>query len=110
LVSFWIVNEHFHNYKTSIAGFSIALEAEFAFVLAVFGVTEGLMIPPDIYARIVFAILLSSILSPLLLRTALAISPYKEDGAAAELQEADESIGESAGGKPTIRGDATMEA
>jgi hypothetical protein len=78
-------------------------------ILAVFGVTEGL-IPPDLYASIVFAILLSSIISPLLLRTVLAISPYKEDGAATELQEADESIGESAGGKPTIREDATMKA
>jgi Kef-type K+ transport system membrane component KefB len=98
-----------HLWDCAVVGFSMAGEAEFAFVLAVFGVTEGL-IPPDLYASIVFAILLSSIISPLLLRTVLAISPYKEDGAATELQEADESIGESAGGKPTVREDATMKA
>jgi hypothetical protein len=53
-------------------------EAEFAFVVAVFGVSEGL-IPPDIYASVVFAILVSTVISPLLLRTTLAIFPYNDD-------------------------------
>ena len=68
--------EHVRN--CAIVGFSMAGEAEFAFVVSVFGVSEGL-IPPDLYASIVFAILLSTILSPLLLRTVLAIAPYKQE-------------------------------
>lgn len=54
-----------------VVGLSMMGEAEFAFVVAVFGVTEGL-IPPDIYASIVLAILLSTIISPLFLKIALA--------------------------------------
>jgi Kef-type K+ transport system membrane component KefB len=61
-----------------VVGFSMMGEAEFAFVVAVFGVTEGL-VPPDVYASIVLAILLSTVISPLLLRTTLAISPYDDD-------------------------------
>ena len=55
-------------------------EAEFAFVVAVFGVSEGL-VPPDIYASIVWAILLSTLISPLLLRTTLFFFPstYADD-------------------------------
>ena len=53
-------------------------EAEFAFVVAVFGVSEGL-VPPDIYASIVWAILLSTVISPLLLKTTLAFFPYHGD-------------------------------
>ncbi|KAL3928003.1 MAG: hypothetical protein SGBAC_012841 [Bacillariaceae sp.] len=68
--------EHVRN--CAIVGFSMAGEAEFAFVVAVFGVTEGL-IPADLYASIVFAILLSTVLSPLLLRTVLAIAPYEAE-------------------------------
>ena len=41
-----------------------------------FGVTEGL-IPPDFYASIVLAILMSTIVSPLLLRSTLALFPYE---------------------------------
>ncbi len=58
----------------AVVGFSMAGEAEFAFLVAVFGVTEGL-IPPDLYASVVLAILLSTILSPLMLRTLLAVYP-----------------------------------
>ena len=58
-----------------VVGFSMSGEAEFAFVVAVFGVTEGL-IPPDLYASVVLAILISMIVSPLLLRSTLALFPY----------------------------------
>ena len=60
-----------------IVGLSMMGEAEFAFVVAVFGVTEGL-IPPDLYASIVLAILLSTLISPLLLRTTLSLYPYEK--------------------------------
>ena len=53
-------------------------EAEFAFLVAVFGVTEQL-IPPDLYASVVLAILMSTIISPLLLRTLLAVYPMVQD-------------------------------
>ncbi|CAJ1945212.1 unnamed protein product [Cylindrotheca closterium] len=79
--------EHVRN--CAIVGFSMAGEAEFAFVVAVFGVSEGL-IPPDLYASIVFAILLSTIFSPLLLRTVLAVAPYEAEET--ETLEAEESI------------------
>jgi Kef-type K+ transport system membrane component KefB len=58
-----------------VVGFSMSSEAEFAFVVAVFGVTEGL-IPPELYASVVLAILLSTIVSPLLLRTTLVLAPF----------------------------------
>ena len=64
-----------HLRDCAVVGFSMAGEAEFAFIVAVFGVTEKL-IPSDLYASIVLAILLSTILSPLFLRTTLAIYPY----------------------------------
>lgn len=100
-----------HLRDCAVVGLSMAGEAEFAFVLAVFGVTEGL-IPPNLYASIVFAILLSSILSPLFLRTVLAISPYEEDGVVAELPETDGSVRKSIDEIPaTVREDTTsMEA
>jgi len=65
-----------HLRDCAVVGFSMAGEAEFAFVVAVFGVTEGL-IPPDLYASIVLAILMSTIVSPLLLRSTLAFFPYE---------------------------------
>lgn len=72
-------NMHFwrgdHLRDCLVVGFSMSSEAEFAFVVAVFGVTEGL-IPPDLYASVVLAILLSTIVSPLLLRTTLALAPF----------------------------------
>jgi Kef-type K+ transport system membrane component KefB len=58
-----------------VVGFSMMGEAEFAFVVAVFGVSEGL-VPPDVYASIVWAILLSTVISPLLLKITLAFFPY----------------------------------
>jgi Kef-type K+ transport system membrane component KefB len=59
-----------------VVGFSMMGEAEFAFVVAVFGVSEGL-VPPDVYASIVWAILVSTVISPLLLKTTLAFFPYE---------------------------------
>jgi len=55
-----------------LVGLSMMGEAEFAFVVALFGFTEGL-VPPDMYASIVLAILMSTIISPFLLRTVLAL-------------------------------------
>ncbi|GAX13958.1 hypothetical protein FisN_5Lu154 [Fistulifera solaris] len=63
-----------HLRDCAVVGFSMAGEAEFAFLVAVFGVTEQL-IPPDLYASVVLAILLSTILSPVMLRTLLAVYP-----------------------------------
>lgn len=62
----------------TVVSFSMAGEAEFAFVIAVFGVTNGL-IEAELYASAILAILLSTILSPLLLRTTLALIPYDQD-------------------------------
>eukprot|EP00536_Pseudo-nitzschia_multiseries_P008890 jgi/Psemu1/199365/e_gw1.235.82.1 len=59
-----------------VVGFSMMGEAEFAFVVAVFGVSEGL-VPSDIYASIVWAILLSTVMSPLLLKITLSFFPYE---------------------------------
>jgi Kef-type K+ transport system membrane component KefB len=71
----------------AVVSFSMAGEAEFAFVIAVFGVTNGL-IEAELYASAILAILLSTILSPLLLRTTLALFPYDQDAlfAAADAQ------------------------
>ena len=57
-----------------VVGFSMAGEAEFAMLVAAFGFTEGL-VEEDIYASTIFAILLSTILSPCLLRLTLALFP-----------------------------------
>lgn len=48
-------------------GFSMAAEGEFAFVIAVFSVENGL-IDADTYASVVLAVLLSTIIPPFLLR------------------------------------------
>lgn len=50
-----------------ITGFSMAAEGEFAFVIAVFAVDQGL-IDKDLYASVVLAVLISTILPPFLLR------------------------------------------
>ena len=55
----------------------MAGEAEFAMLVATFGFTEGL-VEEDVYASTVFAILLSTIMSPCLLRLTLAILPANE--------------------------------
>ena len=55
----------------------MAGEAEFAMLVAGFGFSEGLL-DEDIYASTVFAILLSTILSPCLLRLTLALFPVDD--------------------------------
>jgi Kef-type K+ transport system membrane component KefB len=50
-----------------ITGFSMAAEGEFAFVIAVFSVDSGL-INKDLYASVVLAVLLSTIIPPFLLK------------------------------------------
>lgn len=50
-----------------ITGCSMAAEGEFAFVIAVFSVDQGL-ITPDLYASIVLAVLISTIIPPFALR------------------------------------------
>jgi hypothetical protein len=60
-----------------ITGFSMAAEGEFAFVIAVFAVDAGL-IHPDLYASVVLAVLLSTIIPPFLLR--FTISYYNKKG------------------------------
>lgn len=57
-----------------VTGFSMAAEGEFAFVIAVFAVEEEL-ITQDVYASVVLAVLLSTILPPFLLR--FTIGYYK---------------------------------
>jgi Kef-type K+ transport system membrane component KefB len=66
-----------HLRDCAIVGFSMAGEAEFAFLVAGFGLSEGLL-SQEVYASVVFAILLSTIVSPVLLRTTLALFPNKE--------------------------------
>eukprot|EP00592_Proboscia_alata_P026898 CAMPEP_0194442978 /NCGR_PEP_ID=MMETSP0176-20130528/126441_1 /TAXON_ID=216777 /ORGANISM="Proboscia alata, Strain PI-D3" /LENGTH=560 /DNA_ID=CAMNT_0039269153 /DNA_START=33 /DNA_END=1711 /DNA_ORIENTATION=- len=64
-----------HKRDVLIVGFSMAAEGEFAFVIAVYAVSNGL-IGKDTYASIVLAVLLSTILAPLALR--VTISHYNK--------------------------------
>mmetsp|Transcript_13942 Transcript_13942/g.28811 ORF Transcript_13942/g.28811 Transcript_13942/m.28811 type:complete len:112 (-) Transcript_13942:2499-2834(-) len=50
----------------------MAGEAEFAFLVAGFGLSEGLL-TTETYASVVFAILLSTIVSPVLLQSTLSV-------------------------------------
>jgi Kef-type K+ transport system membrane component KefB len=70
-----------------ITGFSMAAEGEFAFVIAVFAVGDGL-IDKDLYAKVVLAVLLSTIIPPFLLR--FTISHYNKKGEAAVEEAAEE--------------------
>ena len=54
-----------------IVGFSMTAEGEFAFVIAVFGVANN-MIPQDLYASVVLAVLLSTILGPFCLQKTIS--------------------------------------
>jgi hypothetical protein len=54
-----------------VVGFSMAAEGEFAFVIAVFGVSTNL-ISGDLYASVVLAVLISTILAPFLLRITIS--------------------------------------
>lgn len=70
-----------------ITGFSMAAEGEFAFVIAVFAVGDGL-IDKVLYAKVVLAVLLSTILPPFFLR--FTISYYNKKGAEAVQKAAEE--------------------
>jgi hypothetical protein len=80
-----------------VVGFSMMGEAEFAFVVAVFGVSQGL-VPSDLYASIIWAILMSTIISPVLLRTTLAFFPYTDHKTSSEMM---------VGGTPGLKRGAT---
>ena len=54
-----------------VVGFSMAAEGEFAFVIAVFAVTNG-MITQELYAAVVLAVLASTILAPLCLESSIS--------------------------------------
>mmetsp|Transcript_900 Transcript_900/g.1893 ORF Transcript_900/g.1893 Transcript_900/m.1893 type:complete len:799 (+) Transcript_900:145-2541(+) len=70
-----------------ITGFSMAAEGEFAFVIAVFAVDKGL-IDKDIYASLVLAVLISTIVPPFALR--FTISHYNKKGEEAVARAAEE--------------------
>jgi len=78
-----------------ITGFSMAAEGEFAFVIAVYAVDKEL-ITKDVYASLVLAILISTIIPPFALR--FTINYYNKKGeeavarAAEEEEERDRSI------------------
>ena len=69
-----------------ITGYSMAAEGEFAFVIAVFAVSAGI-IDIELYAAIVLAVLLSTIVPPFLLRFTIA---YYKKKAEAKINEAAE--------------------
>mmetsp|Transcript_27971 Transcript_27971/g.42849 ORF Transcript_27971/g.42849 Transcript_27971/m.42849 type:complete len:809 (+) Transcript_27971:202-2628(+) len=66
-----------------ITGFSMAAEGEFAFVIAVFAVDQGL-IEKDLYASIVLAVLLSTIIPPFALRFTITYFAKKAEEAVAK--------------------------
>ncbi|KAL3936956.1 MAG: hypothetical protein SGARI_002339, partial [Bacillariaceae sp.] len=70
-----------------VTGFSMAAEGEFAFVIAVFSVDAGL-ISKDVYASIVLAVLISTIIPPFALR--FTISYYNKKGEEAVARAAEE--------------------
>lgn len=67
----------FHLRDCLVTGFSMAAEGEFAFVLAVFAV-DAELVSQDLYASIVLAVLISTIIPPFLLR--FTISYYNKKG------------------------------
>jgi len=70
-----------------VTGFSMAAEGEFAFVIAVFAVDKGL-IDKDLYASLVLAVLISTIIPPFALR--FTISYYNKKGEEAVARAAEE--------------------
>jgi Kef-type K+ transport system membrane component KefB len=77
-----------------VVGFSMAGEAEFAMLVAGFGFREGLL-EEAIYASTVFAILLSTILSPCLLRLTLALFGDENDNKYDATSHENEETGEA---------------
>jgi Kef-type K+ transport system membrane component KefB len=70
-----------------VTGFSMAAEGEFAFVIAVFAVDKGL-IEKELYASLVLAVLISTIIPPFALR--FTISYYNKKGEEAVARAAEE--------------------
>jgi len=75
-----------------VVGFSMAAEGEFAFVIAVFAVTNK-MITQDLYASVVLAVLASTIVAPFCLESSISYFNKKAqstvlEGAGAECPEA----------------------
>lgn len=79
-----------------VTGFSMAAEGEFAFVIAVFSV-ESELISPQLYASVVLAVLLSTIIPPFLLRFTIAY--YNKKG-----QEEVERVAEEEGMRQHLLG------
>lgn len=72
-----------------ITGFSMAAEGEFAFVIAVFAVDRGL-IDQDLYASLVLAVLISTIIPPFALRYTISYYNRKGEEAVARAAEQEE--------------------
>lgn len=72
-----------------ITGFSMAAEGEFAFVIAVFAVDQGL-IDADLYASLVLAVLISTIIPPFALRYTISYYNRKGEEAVAKAAEQEE--------------------
>lgn len=72
-----------------ITGFSMAAEGEFAFVIAVFAVDRGL-IDKDLYASLVLAVLISTIIPPFALRYTISYYNRKGEEAVAKAAEQEE--------------------
>jgi len=70
-----------------VTGFSMAAEGEFAFVIAVFAVSDGL-VSEDLYASLILAVLLSTIIPPFFLRFTIAY--YNKKGEEAVERAAEE--------------------
>jgi len=90
LVPNFSVNKKFtgnHFRDCLVTGFSMAAEGEFAFVIAVFAVDKEL-IGKDLYASLVFAVLISTIIPPFALR--FTISYYNKKGEEAVAQAAEQ--------------------
>jgi len=85
-----------HLRDSLVVGFSMAGEAEFAMLVAGFGYTEGL-VTENIYASTIFAILLSTILSPCLLRLTLAVFPNDVESATYNANSKEGNNGERTG-------------
>lgn len=72
-----------------VTGFSMAAEGEFAFVIAVFSVDAGL-IDKDLYASVVLAVLISTIIPPFALRFTITYYNRKGEEAVARAAEEEE--------------------
>ena len=89
-----------------VTGFSMAAEGEFAFVIAVFAVDKEL-IDKDLYASLVLAVLISTIIPPFFLR--FTISYYNKKGEEAVAKAAEqEELRENSVGLEIIKGDEEL--